>query len=423
MLAHLQRARMRRRCARRAHRVRACLSSRPTPSTPASLARPRASPKRRRRAQRIPARPRSHHPFHRVSPARIQDAGLRQSRRRPFPHAPDAQPRSRADRALDRAQPAAQRRPDRGHRAGARPRSHAVRPRRARTRSTSACAITAASSTICSRCASSMCSSSATPPSTGSTCASRRAKASSSTARSKNARKLGDVGERFLRRQQPSLEAQLANLADEIAYNNHDVDDGLRSGLLTLEQLESVSDLRAPSGGGPCAQFPGLDERRLIHETVRRMINTLVDRSDPPEPGEHRTGRAPAIVDDVRAAPAADRLQRAMPARAAGAEALSAAQPVPPLSSHPHDQQGAARRARAVPGVQRRAAPAAAPISTRRSARRCPRAIADYIAGMTDRYAHPRAPAPVCRRRELAQLADCSAACAPSRVRSPVHCG
>src|SRR6201988_1843790 len=60
----------------------------------------------------------------------------------------------------------------------------------------------------------------------------------------KNARTLGDVGERFIRRQQPSLEAQLANLADEIAYNNHDVDDGLRSGLLTTAQLDEIDIYR-----------------------------------------------------------------------------------------------------------------------------------------------------------------------------------
>src|SRR5829696_3186869 len=54
------------------------------------------------------------------------------------------------------------------------------------------------------------------------------------------ARQLGDVGERFLTRKQPSFEAQIANLADEIAYNNHDIDDGLRSGLLQFSQLEQV---------------------------------------------------------------------------------------------------------------------------------------------------------------------------------------
>ena len=57
----------------------------------------------------------------------------------------------------------------------------------------------------------------------------------------KNAKKLGKLGERFLANQRPSLEAQLTNIADEIAYNNHDVDDGLRSGLITQEQLEEIS--------------------------------------------------------------------------------------------------------------------------------------------------------------------------------------
>src|SRR5689334_12922312 len=56
----------------------------------------------------------------------------------------------------------------------------------------------------------------------------------------KHARELGDVGRRFLDRTQAGLEAQLANIADEIAYNNHDVDDGLRSGLVTLEQLATL---------------------------------------------------------------------------------------------------------------------------------------------------------------------------------------
>src|SRR5450830_1251092 len=55
-----------------------------------------------------------------------------------------------------------------------------------------------------------------------------------------NAAQLGELGERFLNNRRPSLEAQVANLADEIAYNNHDVDDGLRSGLITLDQLEEV---------------------------------------------------------------------------------------------------------------------------------------------------------------------------------------
>lgn len=90
-----------------------------------------------------------------------------------------------------------------------------------------------------------------------------------------NARRLGDVGERFLSDQRPSLEAQLANLADEIAYNNHDVDDGLRSGLITQEQLEEVG-LFSRHLAMAKKQYPQISGRRLIHETVRRMINTLV---------------------------------------------------------------------------------------------------------------------------------------------------
>src|SRR6202041_2416156 len=57
---------------------------------------------------------------------------------------------------------------------------------------------------------------------------------------SSKARELGELGELFLQRRQPGLEAQLANLADEIAYNNHDVDDGIRAGLITLEEAAQV---------------------------------------------------------------------------------------------------------------------------------------------------------------------------------------
>jgi len=91
----------------------------------------------------------------------------------------------------------------------------------------------------------------------------------------KNAKSLGDVGERFLANQRPSLEAQLSNLADEIAYNNHDVDDGLRSGLITQEQLEEVS-IFSRHLVMTKKQYPKILGRRLIQETVRRMINTLV---------------------------------------------------------------------------------------------------------------------------------------------------
>jgi dGTPase len=90
-----------------------------------------------------------------------------------------------------------------------------------------------------------------------------------------NARQLGELGERFLEQTQPPLEAQICNLADQIAYNNHDIDDGLRSGLITLQQLDQVT-LFARHIADVRQTYPGLDERRLIHETIRRMINALV---------------------------------------------------------------------------------------------------------------------------------------------------
>jgi dGTPase len=91
----------------------------------------------------------------------------------------------------------------------------------------------------------------------------------------KNAKQLGEVGQRFLNKTSPSLEAQLTNYADEIAYNNHDIDDGLRSGLITIDQLSKV-DLFARNLGEVKALYPKLEQRRLVNETVRRMINTLV---------------------------------------------------------------------------------------------------------------------------------------------------
>lgn len=90
-----------------------------------------------------------------------------------------------------------------------------------------------------------------------------------------NAKQLGDVGLRFINKTSPSLEAQVTNFADEIAYNNHDVDDGLRSGLITIEQLSQV-ELFAENLQLVKSKYPTLEQRRLIQETVRRMINVLV---------------------------------------------------------------------------------------------------------------------------------------------------
>ncbi len=91
----------------------------------------------------------------------------------------------------------------------------------------------------------------------------------------KNARTLGDIGKRFLENKMPCLEAQIANLADEIAYNNHDVDDGIRAGLLNFEQLAEC-DLFREQYEYVIKAWKGLDSKRTKHELIRRMINKLV---------------------------------------------------------------------------------------------------------------------------------------------------
>ncbi|MDH5584905.1 MAG: deoxyguanosinetriphosphate triphosphohydrolase, partial [Gammaproteobacteria bacterium] len=114
----------------------------------------------------------------------------------------------------------------------------------------------------------------------------------------RNARELGDVGERFLERKQPGLEAQIANIADAIAYNNHDVDDGLRAGLLTLEQLRE-QPLFATRFDEVHARYPDLEDRRLIYEIIRRMIGAVV--TDLIEETRRRLdAAAPGSIEDVR---------------------------------------------------------------------------------------------------------------------------
>ncbi len=117
----------------------------------------------------------------------------------------------------------------------------------------------------------------------------------------RNARELGELGKRFLEGGQPGLEAQLANLADEIADNHHDVDDGLRAGLLSIDDLSSVA-LFSDQFDIVSSEFSDSSERVLTHETVRGMINRIVtDLLD--------TSRAalnlarPADIEDVRGRP------------------------------------------------------------------------------------------------------------------------
>jgi len=116
-----------------------------------------------------------------------------------------------------------------------------------------------------------------------------------------NAEILGEVGERFLAGRQPSLEAQIANIADAIAYNNHDVDDGLRAGLITLEQLREV-ELFEGQYQSVQSVYPGLNGKRLIHEIIRRIINRqVVDLLQTSE--QALAEAAPQSIDDVRTHP------------------------------------------------------------------------------------------------------------------------
>ncbi len=115
-----------------------------------------------------------------------------------------------------------------------------------------------------------------------------------------NALALGDLGRRFIDGGQPSLEAQVANLADEIAYNNHDVDDGLRAGLLGIDGLCEVR-VFGEAHAEVLAQWPSLPTRRIVHEVVRRMIDrTVVDLLANTREALERL--APDSVDAVRAA-------------------------------------------------------------------------------------------------------------------------
>ena len=114
-----------------------------------------------------------------------------------------------------------------------------------------------------------------------------------------NARKLGELGQRFMDRQQPGLEAQLANLADEIAYNNHDIDDGLRSELIELDALLTIP-LVADQLAAVRRRHPGLSTRVEIHEVVRGMIGALVNDLIVTSQGRIKA-LAPTSLVDIRA--------------------------------------------------------------------------------------------------------------------------
>ncbi len=209
----------------------------------------------------------------------------------------------------------------------------------------------------------------------------------------RNARELGELGRRFLEKRQPSLEAQLANVADEIAYNNHDVDDGLRSGLLDIASLRDIT-LFSRHHADVERRYPGLTERRHIHEVIRRMINEVInDLIDTTRQRLRETN--PRAIEEVRAAHAplvgfSDRIaaehrelklflrenlyrhyrvvRMTTKARRVVRELFESFQA--DLRLLPEEHRQVAERLEVREGANGRA-----------------RAVADYVAGMTDRYA------------------------------------
>lgn len=200
-----------------------------------------------------------------------------------------------------------------------------------------------------------------------------------------HARGLGEIGERFIRRLQPGLEAQLANLADEIAYNNHDVDDGLRSGLLQESQLRELS-LYGRNRELVEQAFPGLTGRRAIAETIRRMINDLVlDLIDTSQ--QRILLHQPKDIEAVRHSPPLIAFSEGMEAQATELKQFLRAN----LYRHYQVQRMTSKARRCVRELfglfmeEPELLPPdyLVPDDEARQARQ----VADYIAGMTDRYA------------------------------------
>ncbi len=199
-----------------------------------------------------------------------------------------------------------------------------------------------------------------------------------------NAEKLGEVANRFLSNRRPVLEAQVTNLADEIAYNNHDIDDGLRSGLITLEQAVEVPLFKIHLDR-VLGRHPQLDGRRLIHETVRGIINALVQ--DLLSESERRIQAAlPQSVSDVQQA------EKLIGFSAEMAELNHALKVFLRKALYQHYQvlRATLKAKRVVQDLFQifmndpRLLP---PQFFQRAEHDVARAIADYIAGMTDRYA------------------------------------
>lgn len=195
------------------------------------------------------------------------------------------------------------------------------------------------------------------------------------------AREPHGVAHRFLTGGQPSLEAQLCNLADEIAYNAHDIDDGVRSGLIEIEQLRAVP-LVAHHLGEAERAHPGIDGRRALFETLRRLLSAQVyDVIDASLAAlrEHE----PSNADAVRAAPPLIRFSAAMRADSAALKRFLFAH----LYRHPRVMESAGHAQTMVRELYTAYFEGSVDWPGPQAGRSRHRAAADYVAGMTDRFA------------------------------------
>jgi dGTPase len=196
----------------------------------------------------------------------------------------------------------------------------------------------------------------------------------------------GGIAHRFLNGTEPSLEAQLCNLADAIAYNAHDIDDGVRSGLLTLSQLEDAP-LFTQYKTLTLQQHPALSEptkaRRLLYETIRRMLSDQVyDVIDVTRANLQK--HLPKSANEARQAGALVAFGAEMAGRVQDMKSFLFKH----LYRHPQVMEmtnNAQTVVRELFDAYLSRPQEMSPDFSRRE--ETPRAVADYIAGMTDRYA------------------------------------
>jgi dGTPase len=192
----------------------------------------------------------------------------------------------------------------------------------------------------------------------------------------------GGVGRRFIDHSQPSLEAQLCNLADEIAYNAHDIDDGVRSGLITIEQLADV-DLFEIFRSQALAEYPQLQGRKLLYESIRRMLSAQV--YDVIAAAEEALAlAAPADVQEVRGSAPLVGFSGDMRSRSTALKQFLLRN----LYRHPQVTATTAQAKQVVRELFAAYMDAPSQMPADFGSRpNTARSVADYIAGMTDRFA------------------------------------